>query len=856
MSNLSIGLLIGASVSNHFTNTTSFVNRQLRMIGDEASKLSRQKTKLNMLGDAESGLEKARAKAYAATQAVMALQKELKNGPPRKDWAKDFEAAKAASEKAAQGVQKARTQVEKADAAFRQAGGAAGGYAANMQRVGTELERVQAKQAKLNKYLQAKGDLGEWGASARSAALGTGVAIGGAVVGIIKPAMEFETAMLGVAKQVEGARDAGGNLTPVYHDMSKQIQMLGRELPIATNEIASMVTAGARMGVAKNELIGFTRTAAMMSEAFELPAGPLADQMGKIAGLYKIPIPAIGSLADSINYLDDNAISKGGDIIDFLSRTGGVAGSVKVTGQEMAALGSTLLTLGERTETAGTAVNAIFQKLGAADKGTKKFKAALSEVGLSTAQVQKGMQKDAIGTLMKVMEAVGKLPAEKQLGVMVELVGLEHSDTLAKLANNTGEFRRQLGLARSDAAKGSMEKEFQARMQTTQAQWSVLKNTLGELAVNIGSVVLPPLVSLTKTLGAALAPIADFARENPAVVKSLLGMAGGFLLNKAVIGPVIGLIGNLGKVWTVLSLAFSLNPIGLAVRALVVGAGLIAANWGTIGPWLSGVFDSIGNGLDRLGTWASESFISMARSIGNFITSAGSILSAGASMLLGGLQAVFSWTPLGLIVNNWSAIITFFQSLPAKFVAIGSAIIDGISNGLTAKFEALKATVTGLGDSVAGWFKEKLGIRSPSRVFMGFGEMVGEGARLGIASMVGAVALAGGQLANAAQADWSATTPAISVVKAASAVSNLAGSESQPIAARPMSLSSGEFALAPTQGATNNAAASSAPITVNVGPFHITQLAGEDSAALARRVAEMVKRETEGAKRAALGDWA
>ena len=856
MSNLSIGLLIGASVSNHFTNTTSFVNRQLRMIGDEASKLSRQKTKLNMLGDAEAGLEKARAKAYAATQAVLALQKELKNGPPRKDWAKDFAAAKDAAEKAAQSVQKARTQVDKADAAFRQAGGAAGGYAANMQRVGAELDRVQAKQAKLNTYMKAKGDLGEWGASARSAAIGASVAVGGAVVGIIKPAMEFETAMLGVAKQVEGARDAGGNMTPVYRDMAKQIQMLGREMPMATNEIANMVTAGARMGVAKDELIGFTRTAAMMAEAFELPAGPLADQMGKIAGLYKIPIPAIGSLADSINYLDDNAISKGGDIIDFLSRTGGVAGSVKVTGQEMAALGSTLLTLGERTETAGTAVNAIFQKLGAADKGTKKFKAALAEVGLSTASVQKGMQKDAIGTLMKVMEAVGKLPAEKQLGVMVELVGLEHSDTLAKLANNTGEFRRQLELARSEAAKGSMEKEFQARMQTTQAQWSVLKNTLGELAVNIGSVVLPPLVSLTKTLGAALAPIADFARENPAVVKSLLGMAGGFLLNKEVIGPVIGLIGNLGKVWTVLSLAFSLNPIGLAVRALVVGAGLIAANWGTIGPWLSGMFDSIGNSLDRLGTWASETFISMARGIGNFFTNAGAIISSIGSALWSGFKAVFSWTPLGLIVNNWSAIITFFQSLPAKFAAIGSAIIDGISSCLTAKFDALKATVTGLGDSVAGWFKEKLGIRSPSRIFMGFGEMVGEGARLGIASMVGAVALAGGQLANAAQGDWKATVPSV-VVSSVAAGTDWTGGNAPSVIAKPAnSAPSAPEKTAP--GVTQQAppANGAGPVTVNIGPFHITQLAGEDSAALARRVAEMVKRETEGAKRAALGDWA
>lgn len=131
------------------------------MIGDEVGKLSKQKARLTILGNAEADLEKARAKAYTARQAVVALQRELKFGPPRKDWARDFEAAKIASERAAKGVEKARDAVARADAAFRQAGGAAGGYVANMQRVGAELDRVQARQAKLNQYLQAKSALGE-----------------------------------------------------------------------------------------------------------------------------------------------------------------------------------------------------------------------------------------------------------------------------------------------------------------------------------------------------------------------------------------------------------------------------------------------------------------------------------------------------------------------------------------------------------------------------------------------------------------------------------------------------------------------------------------------------------------------
>lgn len=406
-------------------------------------------------------------------------------------------------------------------------------------------------------------------------------------------AAKFEKAMLGVAKQVEGARDENGKLTATYYEMARQVQLLGREIPIATNDLAEMVAAGARMGVAKDELIGFTRTAAMMASAFDLPAAELADQMGKIAGLFKIPIPNIGELADTINYLDDNAISKGQDIIDFLTRTGGVAGSVKVTGKEMAALGSTLLTLGERSETASTATNALFQKLAAADKGTKKFKAAMEEIGLSTAQVQKGMQVDAQGTILQVIEAVNKLPAEKRLGVLVELVGLEHSDTVAKLAGNVEEYRRQIEMANSQQAKGSMGREFSAQLATTNAQWEIAKNRVSELGVNIGAVLLPAVNQVLAVFGAATSAVADFAREHPVLVGNITTVAGTILGSIAAWSALKFGIGAVTFAFNALKLAMATNPIGLLLVALTTAAVLIYKNWEPLKEFFSGLWNGI-----------------------------------------------------------------------------------------------------------------------------------------------------------------------------------------------------------------------------------------------------------------------
>ncbi|EPB9487735.1 phage tail tape measure protein, partial [Citrobacter farmeri] len=85
--------------------------------------------------------------------------------------------------------------------------------------------------------------------------------------------------------------------------------------------------------------------------------------------------------------------------------------------------------------------------------------------------------------------------------------------------------------------------------------------------------------------------------------------------------------------------------------------------------------------------------------------------------------------------------------LPAKFTDFGSHLIDGLVNGIKNKWESLKNTVSEMGDSVSGWFAEKLGIQSPSRVFMGFGDNIAQGAAIGLQRTTPLAALAGQRLA-------------------------------------------------------------------------------------------------------------
>lgn len=414
---------------------------------------------------------------------------------------------------------------------------------------------------------------------------------------VVEAASDFEQAMLGVAKQVDGARDASGALTPVYRDMAKQIQLLGRDVPMATNKLAEMAAAGARMGIAKNDLIAFTKTTAMMAEAFEVTdVGGLAEDMGKISVLFKLTQPEVQKLADSINYLDDNAISKGSGIIDFLKRVGGLAGTVKISEKNMAALGSTLLTLGEEAFPAGRAVNAIMSSFAAATKGAKPFRAAMYELGLSLTDVQKGMQVDAQGTLLKVLEAVNKLPSDKRIGVLTQLVGIEHSDTLAKLAVGIAEYRKQIDLANSQKAEGSMSREFQARLATTAAQWEILKNRALELAVNVGEVLLPEINKLIDKLKPLTSGLADWAKEHPTLTEVItLTAVAVAALTTALAGLMVIISAMLG-VYGVFMLAKAFGIFALVLRASMLPAiwsmitalpAFVAGLWTLVAPTLA-----------------------------------------------------------------------------------------------------------------------------------------------------------------------------------------------------------------------------------------------------------------------------
>ncbi|GKQ61198.1 hypothetical protein KAM338_13750 [Aeromonas caviae] len=577
---------------------------------------------------------------------------------------------------------------------------------AKLGQLADQQKRLNQVKASYRQTQELRGQIAGHGATAIAA----GTAIGMPVYSAIKEYSSFEDAMKGVAKQVDGARDDSGKLTQVYFDMAKEIQAIAEEIPQLNGaiDIAALVEGAARMGVQGQEnLLKFARTSAKAATAFELPAGQLAEDMGKIANLYKIPIGNIEELGDAINYLDDNAQSKGADIIDVLQRLGGVAD--KLDFRKAAALGSTFLSLGAAPEIAASASNAMVRELSIATMQSKRFQAGMKAIGMQSTAVEKAMATDAMGTITKVLEKIKKLNVEDQLRVTTQIFGKEYGKDAAKLSNNLDELYRQLKLVNAEKSRGSMQRESDIDKDSLSSQWLILQAGIKNVKADLGEKLRGSLMDIIKYIKQVVVGVRHWVEENPELANTLVRVAavtsviaiamGGLALGvAALLGPmaimkltfgILGVKGTfLGKVITMLlaplkwltlgilrmGMAMLTTPVGwfiMGIAAIAGGAYLIYKNWDGIAKWFSELWEKCKAPL--MAWWDL-------------------------------LKELFSWTPIGMLIAHWNDIWAFFDTLPDGAVNKGKAIVQGLIDGITAKWKTLMEKVKEFTKYLPDWF--------------------------------------------------------------------------------------------------------------------------------------------------------
>ncbi|ECI3751851.1 phage tail tape measure protein [Salmonella enterica] len=663
----------------------------------------------------------------------------------------------------------------------------------SMKRLGEQQAKMNAAREQYSRRLEVRDRIAGAGATTTAA----GVAMGAPVVAAVKSYASMEDAMKGVAKQMNGLRDDNGNRTKQYYDMQDAIKAASEQLPMENGAIdyAALVEGGARMGVTnqddpyeeqKRDLLAFASTASKAATAFELPADELAEGLGKIAQLYKVPTRNIEQLGDALNYLDDNAMSKGGDIINVLQRMGGVADRLDF--RKAAALGSTFLSLGAAPEIAASASNAMVRELSIATMQSKRFFEGMNLLQLNPAEIEKQMTTDAMGTIQRVLEKVNNLPPDKRLSAMTMIFGKEFGDDAAKLANNLPELQRQLKLTSGSGANGSMQKESDINKDSLSAQWLLVKTGAQNAFSSLGETLRQPLMDIMGMVKRVTGALRRWVEQNPVLAGTLMKVAAATaavtvglgtlaVAVAAVLGPIAVIRFGLSVlgVKTLPSVAAAVTRTGGALSWLA-GAPLsllrrgMASSGGSVG-LLSAPLNSLrrsagiaGNALKtvagaplavfRAGMSGIRNIIGMVMNplavLRGGLTATGGVLrflvSGSLALLRGALFGISGLlgallSPIGLVVAALAGVALVVWKYWQPISAFLGGVMEGFKAAaapISAAFEPLRPVFQWIGDRVQalwGWFNDLLTpvkstseeLNSAAAMGRRFGEALAEG---------------------------------------------------------------------------------------------------------------------------------
>ncbi|UNY41858.1 tape measure protein [Burkholderia phage Momento] len=323
-------------------------------------------------------------------------------------------------------------------------------------------------------------------------------------------------------------------------------------------------------------------------------------------------------------------------------------------------------------------------------------------------------------------------------------------------------------------------------------------------------------------------------------VDALKGAGG--LIKGGAVGAINGVgaaLGGLAQMLMFVGRIALMNPVGLVITGIALAALLIIRYWEPIKAFFAGFWQGLTDGLQPLALIFSRVF--------GVLSAMFEPLKPAFNWLMDAVKGVWDWisrllgpvnasresldkaSTAGRGFGEWLAnIIVAAAKVAEKMAEFGANLISGLVNGITNGLGAVKEAITNVANSTVTWFKEKLGIHSPSRVFTELGGFIGEGAALGMAGEQRGVARAALGLATAAVTGFG--TPALST--AAPLV---------PIDRRPPITASAPAA------ASSASAAAPASIVINIYPQ-----AGDDPRAIARAVAAELDRR-ERAQRARAG---
>ncbi len=715
----------------HISKGSKDAAAALKAARDQLKQLDGQQKAIGQFREVRQGLEATRTQLQAAQVRTRALAQQMQQATaPSQALTKEFNTARREAQQLGERLQRQSQQAQQLRERLSTAGistrhlgarertlrGQMASTTAEIQRRTDALrrqeamhKRVQGLNAQHAKHMVHLGMAG----GAGYGAMATGRMGAQAMAGFLGEGVSFDATMSRVqalSRQANGSSELAA--------LRQQARELGAKTMFSATEAAQgqafLAMAGFTPGAIRAAMPGLLD----MAKAGDMDLGRGADIASNILSAFGIDPANMGQVADVLTKTFTTSNVNLEMLGDTMKYVGPVARAAGVDLQTVSAMTGLLGNVGIQGQKGGTALRAMLLRLSAP---TARAAGAIEDLGIKTADAQ-GNVRPAVDLLQEIAGATEKMGSAKRLEVLKDIFGEEPAAAMAELISKAGSGGIADYLAVVRDSQGAAAQTAKVMADNMTGSLDELSSAWADVRIAVNDANSGWLRATVDSLTAIVGGVGAWVEASPGLVKAItmaaIGLAtvmtigGGLLVVLAALGAKFLLvrfllmqIGIRTGLWSMalkvlmFSLRFVagaiafiarlllLNPIGLAITAIATAAFLIYKYWGPIKAFFAGL---------------------------------------------------------------WASIVQGTQTLWQAFTSLGRQLMEGLVNGITGALSRVRETITAVADATIGWFREKLGIRSPSRVFMLAGEHIGQGAALGIGRSTGLVRHAAAGLTAAA----------------------------------------------------------------------------------------------------------
>lgn len=557
--------------------------------------------------------------------------------------------------------------------------------------VGERQRKLNAVRAKADKMRDVRNSLAGNGAGMMAA----GVTTGATLLAPIRAYSESENAANQLAGSMMGP---GGKVAPEFLKLNKLAIALGDRLPGTTADFQNMMTMLRRQGMSAQVILGgLGESAAYLGVQLQMAPTDAAEFAAKLQDATQTTEKDMMSLMDVIQRGYYAGVDPG-NMLQGFSKISAAMDIIKQQGLDAAKTFAPLLVMADQASMAGESAGNAYRKIFQATLNNKKISKANDELagtGIKLSFQNSKGQFAGLENLYKQLDKLNQITDDgKKQAVKAALFG-DDAETLQAL-----NIMITKGIAgyRETAAKldnqATLRERVEASLNTLGNKWEAAGGSFTNAMASIGETVAPVLKNIADWLGNLASALDGFVKRHPQLTAALFKIAAVFavvattagvlsLALASILGPmavvrvsagVLGIkfasafglikqvIGGAGQAILWLGRLMMANPILAIVGLIAMGAIYIWQNWETLGPKFTAMWDAISSGVSRV------------------------------------------WDVIKRTISSkWDEILSDVAALPAKFKAVGGAIIDGILNGINEKWETLKSKLASVKSYLPDW---------------------------------------------------------------------------------------------------------------------------------------------------------